>query len=164
MTPLVPPIAAIETIGRADVNACLVAWGHKMGPWNRPENIPAWFHGLTSHGELVAVAAAGLLMAERVAGLRRTEAVELGRLCAASPTLCRPMLRLWREFVLPDLARAHGYGWAVSYQDAAMHTGNLYRFDGWVRLATSSSGPDRRSGRKGRNKVIWGWQIPMEKP
>ena len=108
--------------------------------------------------------AAGALIRERVAGLSRAEAVELGRLCAATPHLCRPMLRLWREMVLPDLARAYGYRWAVSYQDAALHTGNLYRFDGWVRLATSRSGTDPRSGRKGRNKVIWGWQIPMEKP
>ena len=64
------------------------------------------------------------------------------------------MLRLWREFVFP----AFGAPWAVSYQDEKLHTGNLYRFDGWRVLATSQrSGPDTRSGRAGRSKSVWGW-------
>lgn len=61
------------------------------------------------------------------------------------------------SFVFPVLARERGYRWAVSYQDGALHSGNLYRFDGWVRIGRSRSSVDPRTGRKGRNKVIWGW-------
>ena len=59
--------------------------------------------------------------------------------------------------MFPPLCAVHGWSWVVSYQDAVAHTGNLYRFDGWVRVGESRSGTDSRSGRKGRNKIIWGW-------
>jgi hypothetical protein len=150
---LFPPIAHLEAIDRGVLNRALVAWQHKMGPWERPDFGKARFHGLFHNGELVAIAATDQLIAETCAGLGRHEALELGRLCAVRPGLCRPMLRLWREFIFP----AYGYRWAVSYQDAIEHSGNLYRFDGWVKLGTSSSGTDQRSGAKGRRKVIWGW-------
>ena len=153
---LAPPIARLDAISRDELNECLTAWGHRMGPWNRPSN-REWFWGLYHHDQLVAVAAAGDLINERCAGLDRTEAFELGRLCAAQPDLCRAMLRLWRAFVFPAISQAHGYSWVVSYQDAVLHSGNTYRFDGWVQLGKSRSGPDRRSGRRGRSKVIWGW-------
>ena len=92
--------------------------------------------------------------------MTRDQALELGRLCAVRPDLCRVMLRLWREFVFPDLCRAHGFGGRSPTRNSALHTGNLYRFDGWQRVGKSSSGTDQRSGRKGRNKVIWGWKLP----
>ncbi len=161
---LVAPIARIEAIDKVTLNGRLVAWEHKMGPWTRP-TFRGWFHGLFHHDELVAVSAAGdLIRPNTVDGLTREHAFELARLCAARPGLNRVMLRLWREFVFPDLCRAHGWGWAISYQDAVLHTGNLYRHDGWVRIGTSRSGNDARSGRKGRNKVVWGWhQSPLER-
>lgn len=76
------------------------------------------------------------------------------RICAVRPGLNRVLLRLWREFVFPGLP--HQY--AVSYQDAVLHTGDLYRFDGWTLINKSArSGPDTRSGRAGRRKRIWLW-------
>lgn len=155
---LAPPIAHVEAIDRDMLNRALVAWQHKMGPWERPDFGRARFHGLFNNGDLVAVTAADGLIRAEVCELSRDQAIELGRLCAARPDLCRAMLRLWREFVFPAL----GYPWAVSYQDAAQHTGNLYRFDGWVRLGASSSGTDQRSGKRGRRKVIWGWSAGAE--
>jgi len=53
---------------------------------------------------------------------------------------------------------ALGYPFAISYQDADLHNGNTYRFDGWKRIGRSKSGVDTRSGRKGRDKIIWLWQ------
>lgn len=152
---LVSPIAHVEAIDLADLNRALVAWDHKMGPWRRPYFGRARFHGLFQNGELVAVTACDQLIAETCAGIPRDAAVELGRLCATRPGLCRVMLRMWREFVFP----AFGREWAVSYQDAVLHNGNIYRFDGWVRLGTSSSGFDSRGGVRGRRKVIWGWAV-----
>ena len=156
---LAPPLLHLAEIPLADANAALVRWGHRMGPCNRP-NAHIWAHGMFHHGELVAVAISSALVGATCAGLSRTEAVELARLCAGRESLCRVMLRLWREMVLPALADRHGWTWAVSYQDEALHSGNTYRFDGWKVLGRSSSGPDRRTGRQGRSKTIWGWQLP----
>lgn len=112
-----------------------------MGGINRPTF--GWSHGLRHGGELVAVVATDTLIRERVAGLRRCDAVELSRLCAARPELSRVVLRLWRVFVFSVLAHERGFRWAVSYQDTALHRGDIYRFDGWVRI--------------GRRKIIWDW-------
>lgn len=158
---LVDPLVSFDTIRKAELNACLVAWQHKMGPWERPP-FREWFYGLRHQGELVAVCAAGELIKEPVAGMRRSEALELGRLCAARPGLNRVALRLWREFVFPSICEAHGFTWAISYQDAAQHNGDLYRFDGWIRLGRSRSGTDARSGAIGRDKYIWGWCESIE--
>jgi len=155
---LVPPIQHVAEIGIDDANALLVAWGHLMGPCRRP-NAQAWAHAMFMHGEPVAVAVTASLVRETCAGLTRAEAIELARLCAGRPWLNRAMLRIWREAVLPPLCRAYGWSWAVSYQDELAHSGNTYRFDGWTVLGRSSSGTDKRSGRKGRRKTIWGWHV-----
>lgn len=161
------PQISFEPISRSELNACLIAWKHRMGALRRP--IAGWNHGLRCDGRLLAVVATDSLIAPRVAGLARRDAVELSRLCAARADLCRVALRHWRVFVFEELAALRGYRWAVSYQDAALHSGNLYRFDGWTRLGTSRSGKDPRSGRHGRSKVIWGWhgvdrQLPALEP
>lgn len=152
--------AIFEEIDRDELNCFLVAWRHRMGPVRRPSR--GWSHGLRAGGRLVAVAATDTLIRERVAGFRRRDAIELSRLCAAEPGLCRVALRLWRVFVFPSLAEARGCRWAISYQDAVLHRGDLYRFDGWVRIGASRSGTDPRSGRPGRRKVIWGWNDDPE--
>jgi len=154
---LLPALVGFDRIDRHDLNRCLVSWEHKMGPWTRPVGFPEWFHGLRFHGQLVAVTAAGALIRETCAGFDRSQAIELGRICAARADLCRAVLRLWREFVFPAVCNVHGYAWAVSYQDAVEHKGDLYRFDGWVKVGRSRSGTDLRRGGKGRDKVIWGW-------
>lgn len=154
---LVPPIVALETIDRNRLNQCLVAWGHQMGPWKRPFEQFEWLHGLSHNGDLVAVTAAGTLIRARCGGFDRSEAIELGRVCAARPHVNRAMLRLWREFVFPAICAVHGYTAVISYQDAALHSGNLYRFDGWRVVGTSRSGSDMRGNRRGRSKKIWAW-------
>lgn len=151
------PMISFDAIDRAELNECLIAWGHKMGPWERPDYGAEAFHGLRHHDQLIAVTAAARLIPAATAGLTRADAFELGRVCAKRRDLNRATLRLWREFVFPAMCKAHGWRWAISYQDAALHSGDLYRFDGWVPLGCSHSGTDARSGRKGRNKVIWGW-------
>jgi len=124
-----------------------------MGPCRRPMG-KLVSHGMFVHGQLQALVVTADLVRETCASKTRDEAIELARLCAARTDLCRPMLRLWREFVFPSFARE----WAVSYQDEALHSGNVYRFDGWVQLKEhATSGTDQRSNRKGRSKTIWGW-------
>jgi hypothetical protein len=142
-------------ISRSALKDCLIDWSHTMGPVRRPTH--GWSHGLRHGDDLVAVVAADTLIRPNVAGFSRAEAIELSRLCAARRDLCRVALRLWRAFVFPALAEARGIRWALSYQDVRRHSGDLYRFDGWVMLGRSRSGTDPRTGRIGRDKRIWGW-------
>ena len=148
---LFDPLISFDPIGLEELNWCLEQWGHRMGALNRPT--PTRAHGLRHNGRLVAVTATDHLMAAAVKGLARSDAIELSRVCAERPDLCRVAVRLWREFVFPTTGRA----WAISYQDAVIHGGNLYRFDGWVRLGFSHSGKDTRTGRPGRDKYVWAW-------
>lgn len=151
------PIAAFDSIDLHDVNHLLVSWGHKMGPLERGNSGSLHCHALLVHGDPVAVACTSSLIRERVGGgldyLTRDNTIELSRLCAANPWACRVAIRLWRELVFPAL----GFAAAISYQDAKLHTGNTYRFDGWRRAAFSHSGADRRTGRPGRDKFVWVW-------
>ena len=154
---LVDPLVSFDCIDLADLNRCLIAWDHKMGPWERPNFGSQSFHGLRHNGNLVAVTAAAPLIPKQTVGLTRDVAFELGRVCASTPHLCRPTLRLWREFAFPAICHVHGWTWAISYQDAKLHTGNLYKLDGWMSIGKSNSGTDNRSGKTGRSKIIWGW-------
>lgn len=147
------PIATFEEVSATAANELLEQWSHKMGPVRRG-NSKGKCHALFHNGVAVGVTTTHCLIAPNVGGvdgLTRKNAVELSRLCAARPQLCRVLLRLWREFVFPSL----GYRFAISYQDANLHTGNTYRFDGWERVGFSRSGKDTRSGRAGRSKFIW---------
>jgi hypothetical protein len=157
---LLASLVEFDSIRLDEANACLVAWKHRMGPFRRPDfGGKARAHGLRHHGELVAITIADRAISEHVAGIRREDVIELARVCAVRRNLNRVVVRLWREFVLPPMAREWGASWAVSYQHATMHSGDLYRFDGWQQLGRSSSGTDKRSGRRGYSKVIWGWPV-----
>lgn len=156
---LIAPICHIEAIDRTELNRLLVAWEHRMGPMRRPNFKIEGHHALFQNGEPVAVTSAGETVGHVVGqtGIRRDQCIELMRLCAARRDLCRPMLRLWREMIWPALAAVHCREIAVSYQDTALHRGDVYRFDGWLDLAGCRSGLDRRTGRPGRKMRIWAW-------
>ena len=153
------PIVTLTKTDLAQTNALLEQWEHKMGRLHRVHCKTALCHVLLHGTEPVAVTTASTLIKPPggvMGWMTRDNTVELSRLCAIRPALCRVMLRLWREFVFPSL----GYQYALSYQDADVHTGNTYRFDGWHRIAYSHSGVDSHSGRKGRNKWLWVWPEP----
>lgn len=151
------PFIAFDAVPLDVANDCLERWGHKMGPINRPINDTSAF-ALMHEGRPVSVVTHSGLIREHVGGglsyLTRDNAIELSRLCAEGPGLCRVALRLWREFVFSKT----GAGAAISYQDAELHNGNTYRFDGWKRAAYArAGGDDQRSGRKARNRWVWVW-------
>lgn len=151
------PLLIFDRVETEDANRMLTEWKHKMGPINRP--FPSSAFALSHLGTPVAVAVHACLIAGTVGGVDyvgRDNAIELARLCAVRPGLCRVALRMWREFVFPTLGRRY----AVSYQDADLHNGNTYRFDGWKRVGYTRSGTDRRTNRKGRNKWVWIWEAP----
>lgn len=157
---LLTPVVHIDQIDRRDLNRLLVRWGHRMGPYARPSYAIEAHHALFERGEPVAVTASGETVREVIGdtGVRRQDCVELARLCAARPDLCRPMLRLWREMLFPEIARLNHRQIAVSYQDRTLHSGDVYRFDGWLRFARAGGGGrDSRTGRRGRVMSVWGW-------
>lgn len=157
MRSLFSPLASLEEISLGTANKALREWGHKMGACNRPANY-GWLacHGIYDRDDLIAVMVSAYLIRENVGGhklLTRENTVELARLCACRPHVCRMALRMWRELIFPHLP----YQVAISYQDATLHTGDVYRFDGWQMIGRSNSGFDKRSGRPGRKKKVWAW-------
>jgi antitoxin VapB len=156
---LIDPLGSFDLIEREEANECLLRWEHKHGPNNRPQFRAPIDFGLRRRGELLAVATADTLI-RPTCDFTRAEAFELSRLCAAAPRLTRLMLRLWTELGYPEIVRAWGSPWAISYQDAIKHTGNLYRFDGWLRLRYTTGGSDPRAlgtTVSARKRWIWGW-------
>ena len=149
-----PAVVCFTAIDLSKANEKLEEWGHKMGVLHRG-NQGAICHGLFFGCELVAVTACSPLISPAVlrGEYTRENTCELSRLCAVRPGLCRVALRLWREAIFPSLP----YQYAISYQDADLHSGATYRFDGWRRAGYSHSGTDTRSGRPGRNKWVWIW-------
>jgi hypothetical protein len=156
---LIDPLASFDLIDREEANECLERWGHKMGPLNRPLFRAPIDYGLRQKGELLAVACSDTLI-RPTCDFTRHDAFELSRLCAAAPRLNRLMLRLWTEIGYPEIVRTWGTRWAISYQDATQHTGNLYRFDGWARLRYTTGGADPRAletTKSARRRWIWAW-------
>lgn len=151
------PTIYVDSLELHEANKLLERWGHLMGPCNRGNGFSRC-HALYHEEMPQAVTITSGLIRESVAGvdyLNRSNCIELSRLCAKRPGLCRVMIRLWREFVFPQL----GYQYAISYQDSALHSGATYRFDGWERVSFSHSGKDSRSGRQGRDKYVWLWKL-----
>lgn len=159
MSGLFAPIMSFDTIDREAMNERLIAWGHRMGPINRPEYTKPIDFAVYQHGEPVAVIAADTLIRD-TCNLTRADAFELSRLCGPERGMCADALWLWRHFAYPLIVRAWGTPWVISYQDAARHKGFLYRFDNWVVLGYSVSGRDPRAApgtASVSRKVIWGW-------
>lgn len=148
-----PALVSLEPAPLPEARRLLRQWAHRHGPLRRPTRTDA--HVLRAHGAPVAVVMSEIVHPPVAGALYREDAIELARLACADPSWSRVALRLWREAVFPMYRRP----WAVSYQDTTIHRGDLYRFDGWVRLARRTRpGRDRRSGRPpGDAKAIWGW-------
>lgn len=159
--------AAFDTMPVAEANALLVAWGHRLGPLRRPFSMRAY--ALLVDGEPVSLAMSASAVSATVAGYRRTEVVELARLCSApgQAWASRVMLRVWRQVFAqrwPDWPVAA----AISYSQNAHHRGDLYRFDGWTKVADDcgSSGGGEWSRRRyatdavAGSKSLWLWRYP----
>lgn len=135
------PMAALSVLTIGDANRLLVAWGHKLGPSNRPFTQEAY--ALEVDGYPVSVAVSASTVSSTLRGRdgdtdirwHRQEVVELARL-ASSPAhrwATRVMLRLWREVCAPRW-RDWPVKAAVSYSHNTYHRGDVYRFDGWRKI------------------------------
>jgi hypothetical protein len=157
------PIGGIYPIPIEEANERLVQWDHKLGPCHRPFRQEAY--GLLVDGKPIAIAISASIVNGPVAGYQRTEVVELARCAAANRWANRVMIRLWRELCAPRWKN-----WpvkaAVSYSKNSMHSGDLYRFDGWekIREDAGSSGGGLWSRKREQgdavygSKTLWVWR------
>lgn len=162
------PMAGLYPLDMGRANALLIAWQHKLGPVHRPFRQVAY--ALEVAGEVVSLAVSGSAVSATVAGYRRTEVVELTRLCSVvgNTWANRVMLRLWREVGAPAWPDWRPLA-AISYSHNALHAGNLYRLDGWRVVATDcgSSGGGTWSRKRDATeavagkKSLWVWEYPI---
>jgi antitoxin VapB len=162
------PLISFDLIDDALANEKLAAWGHRIGTCERPFGRHSF--GLSLEGQLVSVAISASTVNETCAGYKRQECVELARLCSHPDhrDMTRPALRLWRKVAPAAWARAY---WpvrvAVSYQNAVMHKGDIYRMDWWIRarfVRGGKTGPNASWSRSKEYdpKVIWCWPLDTE--
>lgn len=163
---LLPPVG-LEFISIEQANELLVAWGHYLGPCNRPFGMQAF--ALHLHGQPVSIS----ISASAVSGhipvgdreYQRGEIVELARLCSCEPWATRVMLRLWRE-VGAKLWPYWPVTAAIAYSQNSRHEGDIYRFDGWERVRDNcgSSGGGAWSRKRYSTdaargkKTLWLWR------
>ncbi|HEX8867340.1 MAG TPA: hypothetical protein VF821_16905 [Lentzea sp.] len=157
------PMAGLYPCDLDDANALLVAWGHKLGPVDRPFRSEAFT--LELDGQPIAVAVSASAVGSPVAGYTRGQVVELARLGSREPWVTRVMLRLWREVCAPRWECWPVLA-AISYSKNAMHRGDIYRFDGWekIREDCGSSGGGAWSRKRYATdpvhgkKTLWRWR------
>lgn len=157
------PMVGLYPFDQDEANRLLERWQHTLGPINRPFHSEAY--ALMLDQRPIAVAVSTNTMGNSVAGYRRQEVVELGRLCAepGNTWANRVLLRLWREVCAPRW-QCWPVKAAISYSHNAMHRGEIYRTDGW-RLVKEDAGSTSDSNhgrpvtdmRSAGKKRLWAW-------
>lgn len=156
------PLARFEVIDLDEGNRALSAWAHFLGPFDRPFGYQVF--GLFMNDELVSVAISASTINATCAGRPRERLVELARLCSHPDQRwsTRVCLRLWRVCAPASWA---GEYWpveaVVSYADSVRHSGNIYRFDGWTKVADvrGSGAGGTWARKKGNPKSVWLYEV-----
>lgn len=157
------PLVAFDRIEDARADQLLKEWGHWLGGCNRPFGRHSFGLALADVG-IISVAVSASTVGATCGGYPRNEVVELAR-CASMPGYqwaSRVALRLWRETANRYWAADY---WpvraAVSYSNALRHKGDLYRFDGWTKVADvagSVGGGSWSTQKQAEPKVVWVWR------
>jgi hypothetical protein len=166
-----PAPIEVRQLKRKQSNVLTGAW-HDLGAETRLFSYTAF--GLYVQGEPVAVATAGTTVSasvEQSVGLDRLNTVELTRICRSNAPhakgVLRAMLRLWRDFLAvpywtfrPDVEKRA----LVAYSMPGKQGGNLYRFDGWVRVRDCrkwhGAGTWQNGSRVGTPEALWVYWLP----
>jgi hypothetical protein len=156
------PLARFESIPLETANAALDLWQHFLGEFDRPFGYQAF--GLYVDDDLVTVAVSASTINPTCGGWPRRRVVELARLCSAPRQrwATRVGLRLWRVLAPREWTREY---WpvdaVVSYSNAARHSGDIYRFDGWTKVADvrPSGAGGTWARQKGERKSVWVYEL-----
>ena len=157
------PLATFDAIDEATARDRCIRWEHYLGPSDRP--FGEQYFGLSVAGELVSVAVSASTAGVTCGGWPRKEVVELARLVTAPGErwATRVCLRFWRELAPRCWSKYWPVRACVSYSDNTRHSGNIYRFDGWSKVAdyAGSSGGGTYSTKKAYTpKSVWVYVLP----
>lgn len=153
------PLCRFDLIDNDAADCKLIEWGHWLGGCNRPFGRQSF--GLFVEEQLLAVAVSASTVNSTCGGWARQDTVELARLCSDPKhrDLTRVALRLWRKVAGACWSRAY---WPVkalvSYSNAIRHKGDIYRFDGWTKVAEvrgSVGGGSWTRKKVGEPKSVW---------
>lgn len=166
-----PVPISIRQVNRKESNPLVRAW-HDLGEETRLFSYTAFV--LYVLAEPVAVATAGTTVSASVDqsfGLNRLNTIELTRICRSDTPrakgVLRAMLRLWRDFLAVPY-----WSWRTDVEKRALVTyslpgkkgGDLYRFDGWVRLRACrpwhGGGTWQTGSRVGTPEALWAYWLP----
>lgn len=156
------PFVAFSGIDNDLADACLIKWGHWLGGCNRPFGRQSF--GLFYFNEIISVAVSASTVNAKCAGFNRQEILELARLCSEPNHrwATRICLRLWRQ-IAPQTWPHWPVNVLVSYANALRHKGDIYRFDGWQKVAEVKGG--KAGGGWNRGKIYEPksiWIYPLE--
>lgn len=161
----------IRRVKRKQSNLLIEYWGtHDLGPETRLYGYTAF--ALCVFGEPIALATAATSHSKSVDqkhGLRRTNVIELTRLCRSEEPharwCLRIMLRAWREFLATQYWRYNTEEEVIALITYSMpgKAGHIYRADGWKRLrdckpwggSSNWSSPSRTGSKPGALWVYW---------
>lgn len=157
------PLVAFDRIDNQEADRLLERWGHWLGGCGRPFGRQSF--GLFIGPDIVSVAVSASTVNETCGGWSRQEVVELARQ-ASSPEhrqFTRVCVRLWREMAPQVWA---GKYWpvsaVVSYHNRNRHLGNIYRFDGWTKVADvpgSTGGGTWSTQQSKEPKSVWVYDL-----
>lgn len=155
------PLVAFVEIEHAEADAALILSEHYLGPCDRPFGKQSF--GLLVNGQIAAVAVSASTVGDTCAGFGRQEVVELARLGSlpGRKVWTRVALRCWRE-VAPALWKHWPVRAAVSYSNETRHKGDIYRFDGWTKVAVmpGSAGGGTWTAKQPREpKAVWVYDL-----
>jgi len=156
------PLVAFDVIEDAEADDALTRWGHWLGPCDRPFGRQSF--GLFVAGELVSVAVSASTVNAVCGGWPRMKVVELARQASrerGSP-FTRVCVRLWRELAPKCWATYWPVEAVVSYANKTRHLGDIYRFDGWTKVADVPSGVAGGGWNRGKRydaKSVWVFEL-----
>lgn len=157
------PLASFVEIDHVEADQVLVRSAHYLGACDRPFGRQSF--GLIVGGRVVSVAVSASTVSARCAGFNRTEVVELARLASVpgQNTWTRVALRCWRELA-PQIwgAKYWPVRACVSYSNETRHKGDVYRFDGWRKVAVmpgSAGGGTWTHTRTREDKAVWLYEV-----
>ena len=155
------PLVAFYEIEASEADAALARADHYLGPCDRPFGKQSF--GLVVNGELASVAVSASTVGSTCGGFNRGEVVELARLGSlpGKRAWTRVALRCWRE-----LAPSQWPHWpvraCVSYSNETRHKGDIYRFDGWTKVAVmpgSTGGGTWTHKQPSEPKAVWVYDL-----
>lgn len=154
-------IARFGVISECEADEALERWGHYLGGCDRPFGRISY--GLYWEDELASVAVSASTVNGICGGYSRKDIAELARLCSHPKhrDLTRVCLRLWRKAASTDWAKYWPVIAYVSYSNAVIHRGDIYRFDGWTRVkdVPGGVGGGRSKGKRYDPKTVWAYPL-----